>query len=328
LLSSVRIQGASYQVLARTTVSQNSTGGTIVDTDGTSYVTKNATALGALAGAAQLGGIPWDMSIGTYGPFINSIDGLSAEADYSNWWSLAVNGYSSPVGAGSLKTVAGDSYLWFQNPDPTFSRQAVLLVDRITGGTARFGFVPGQTVNVATVAEDLAKVHSLADEKRFSTTDIQLPSQFPAVSGATLHVGSRVYTNAAANVTIKDLAPGTYAIWSEEPMSASTVFVRSQTMLINVGPKPAFGTLKAWRTNASTMAVRFTLSEKSSLTILANRGTQQLVKYSGTRAAGLQTLLLHFRTAAPLTSSVTVKVTAVDSWGRTTAKSLIIAKGH
>lgn len=328
LQSSVRIQGATYQVSARTTVSQSSTGGTIVDTDGTQYVTTHATALGALAAALQLGGMPWDMSIGDYGPFINSINGLSAAPDYSNWWSLAVNGYSSPVGAGSLQTVNGDSYLWFQNPDPTFSRQAVLLVNRVTGGTTKFGFTPGQTVNIATVAENLAKVHTLADEKRFSTTDIQLPSQYPAVSGATLHIGSRVYSNAAANVTVKDLAPGTYAVWSEEPMTASTVFVRSQTMLINVGPKPAFGTLTAWRINPSTMALRFALSEGSRLAVSATSGTRQLVKYSGTRAAGLQTLFLHFRTTAPLTSSVIVKITAVDGWGRTTVQNIIIAKGH
>ncbi len=141
--SSVRIQGATFQVLPTTVVNESAAGGKIVDTDGTSFTTTNATALGATAAALQLGGLPWDMSIGTYGPYINSIDGLAMAGDYSNWWEIVVNGYSSPVGAGSLQTVAGDSYLWFQNPDATGIKPAFLLVTRVTGGTAKRGFTPG-----------------------------------------------------------------------------------------------------------------------------------------------------------------------------------------
>ena len=152
--SSVRVQGATFQVLPSTAVSESAAGGKIVDTDGTSFTTTNATALGATAAALQLGGVPWDMSVSSYGPFINSIDGLAMAGDFSNWWELVVNGYAAPVGAGSLQTVAGDSYLWFQNPDATATKPAFLLVTRVSGGTAKHGFTPGQTVTVTTVGDE------------------------------------------------------------------------------------------------------------------------------------------------------------------------------
>ena len=98
--SSVRVQGATYQVLPRTAVNESSAGGTIVDTDGTSFATTDATALGATAAALRQGDVKWVMTVSSFGPFIDSIDGLSMAGDYSNWWELVVNGYAAPVGAG------------------------------------------------------------------------------------------------------------------------------------------------------------------------------------------------------------------------------------
>lgn len=325
--SSVRIQGATFQVLPTTVVNESAAGGKIVDTDGTSFTTTNATALGATAAALQLGGLPWDMSIGTYGPYINSIDGLAMAGDYSNWWEIVVNGYSSPVGAGSLQTVAGDSYLWFQNPDATGIKPAFLLVTRVSGGTAKHGFTPGQTVTLTTVGDDLFKVNSQADATRFSTTDIQTPAQFPAVDGATVHVGSQVYSAAASTLAVKDLAPGTYAVWSEKVMDSTTVYATSATTLFNVGAKPTLGTLAAGRTNAKTVKVRFKLSERSTVTIAVTKGSKVLAKWSGARAAGAQTLTLHLSPAAPKTTSITVKITAVDGWGRTSVRTIVVPKG-
>ncbi len=326
--SNVRVEGGTYQVLPTTAVDEIAAGGTIVDTDGTSFATTNATALGATAAALQLGGVPWDMSIGTYGPFINSIDGLSMAVDYSNWWDLVVNGYSSPVGAGSLPTVNGDSYLWFQNPDNTYpSRASYLLVTRVTGGTAKRGFTPGQTVTLTTVGDDLSKVDSQADATRFSSTDIQTPAQFPAIAGATVHVGSQVYSAAASTLAVKDLAPGTYAVWSEKAMDSTTVYATSAMTLFNVGAKPTLGTLAAGRTNARTVKVHFKLSERSTVTVAVAKGSKVLAKWSGARAAGAQTLTLRLSPAAPKTMSIRVKVTAVDGWGRTTVQTIIIPKG-
>ncbi len=324
--SSVRVQGATFQVLPRTTVSESAAGGKIVDTDGTSFTTTNATALGATAAALQLGGLPWDMSVSGSGPYVNSIDGLAMAGDDSNWWEIAVNGYASPVGAGSLQTVAGDSYLWFQNPDATFSKPAFLLVTRVTGGTAKHGFTPGQTVTVSTVGANLADVHSQADATRFSTTDIQTPAQFPAIDGATVHVGSQVYGGAASTLAVKDLASGTYAVWSEKAMDTD-VYAPSATVLLNVGAKPALGALAAGRTNAKTVKVHFKLSERSAVTIAVTKGSKVLAKWSGARAAGAQTLTLHLSPAAPKTTSIRVKVTAMDGWGRTTVQTIVIPKG-
>ena len=326
--SSVRVQGATFQVLPTTTVNESAAGGTIVDTDGTSFATTNATALGASAAALRQGGVPWDMSVGTYGPFINSIAGLSMAGDYSNWWDIVVNGYASPVGAGSLPTVSGDSYLWFQNPDNTYpSRASYLLVTRVGGGTAKHGFTPGQTVTLTTVGDDLSKVDSQADATRFSSTDIQTPAQFPAIDGATVHVGSLVYSAADSTLAVKDLGPGTYAVWSEKAMDSTTVYATSATTLFNVGAKPALGALAAGRTNAKTVKVHFKLSERSAITIAVTKGAKLLVKWSGARTAGAQTLTLRLSPAAPATTSIRVKVTAVDGWGRTTVQTIVVPKG-
>jgi len=325
--SSVRVQGATYQVLPATAVSEGTAGRTIVDTDGTSFATTSATALGATATALQLGGLPWDMSVSTYGPFINSINGLAAANDFSNWWDIVVNGYSSPVGAGSLQTVAGDHYLWFQNPDATGIKPAFLLVTRVSGGTAKHGFTPGQTVTLTTVGDDLSKVDSQADATRFSTTSIQTPAQFSALTGATVHVGSQVHSAAASTLAVTGLAPGTYAVWSEKAMDATNVYATSATTLFNVGAKPSLGTLAAGRTDAKTVKVRFTLSERTTVTIAVTKGSRMLAKWSGARAAGAQTLMLRLSPAAPRTTSIKVKVTAIDGWGRTTVKTNVIPKG-
>jgi hypothetical protein len=325
--STVRIEGAGFQVLPQTAVTQSAAGGTIVDTGGTSYATTSATALGATAAALNLGGLPWIMTVSGEGPYIDSIDGLAMAGDYSNWWELAVDGYASPVGAGSLTTVAGDSYLWFQNPDATYSKPAYLLVDKVTGGTAKLGFAPGQTVTVSTLAADLSKVHSQADATRFSTTAIELPSQYPAESGATLHVGSRVYSAAASPLAVTGLPSGTYAVWSEKAMDTS-VYAPSQAMLINVGAKPALGAPSAGRTNATTVKVHFVLSERATVTIVVTRGAKRLARLAGSRGAGAQALTLHLSPAAPKSStSITVKITATDSWGRTTVKTITVPKG-
>ena len=326
--SSVRVQGATSQVLSRTSVHESAAGGKITDSDGTSFVTTNATALGAAAAALRQGNVKWVMTVGSFGPFIDSIDGLSMAADFSNWWELVVNGYAAPVGAGSLQTVAGDSYLWFQNPDATASKPAFLLVNRVKGGTAQYGFVPGQTVTVKSVGENLADVHSQADAIRFSTTDIQTPAQFPAVSGVTLHVGSHVYNPAGSKVTISGLAPGTYAVWAEKAMDATNVYVRSETTLINVGAKPSLGTVTAWRANAKTVRVRLTLSQRCTLDVSVAKGAKRLAEFSGSRTAGARTLTLHLNAAAPLNTPVNVKVTAEDSWGRKVMQKVVIASGH
>ena len=106
------------------------------------------------------------------------------------------------------------------------------------------------------------------------------------------------------------------------------MYVPSETVLFNVGAKPALGTLTAWRKNAKTVKVHFNLSERSTVTVAVTKGSKRLVSYTRTRAAGGQTLTLHLGSAAPKSSSIKVKVTAVDSWGRATVKSLVIAKGH
>ena len=105
------------------------------------------------------------------------------------------------------------------------------------------------------------------------------------------------------------------------------VYAPSATTLFNVGAKPTLGTLRAGRTNAKTVKVHFKLSERSTVTIAVTKGSKLLAKWSGARAAGAQTLTLHLSPAAPKSSSIKVKVTAVDSWGRTTVKSVVIPKG-
>lgn len=327
--SSVRIQGATHEVLPRTPVNERSSGGMLTDSDGTSFTTEYATALGATAAALRRGGLPWDMSVSSFGPFINSLAGLAPEpSDYSNWWSLVVNGYAAPVGAGSLQTIRGDRYLWFQNPDATFARDAVLLETRISGGTAKHGFTPDQTVSVTTLANDLAKVDNAAEARRFSTSEVQTPAQFPPLAGTTLHVGSRVYAAAGPTTSIADLAPGTYAVWAEKAMDATTVYAPSERTLINVGVRPSLGEPAAWRRGRRTVAVRLDLNKAAALEVAVMAGARQLAGYRATRPAGDQTLSVRLSSAAPPATPLTVRVRATDAWGRSVTKNLAAAQGH
>ena len=326
--SSVRVQGAGQQVLARTTVNEEASGGTIADTDGTVFQTESATALGATALALRLDGVPWDMGVGSYGAFVNSIDGLASDpADYSNWWALAVNGYMSPVGAGGMQTMDGDSYVWFQNPDSTFSKGATLLVVSPSGGTAKRGFTSGSAVKLTVVGDDLSMVNSAADATRFSCSDIESPAEFPIVAGASVHVGERVYADVDSTIAITDLAPGTYGVWAEKAMDGTSVYVRSETTLINVGSKPSIRSLSASRTGTRTVRVRYSLSKSSKSTIVVTKGSKQLAKYQRTQASGLQTVTVRIGSGISLRSSLKITVTARDAWGRLAAKSAV-AKGR
>lgn len=238
--SSVRIEGSNYQVLPRSVVDEGKAGGIYADTEGTSFTTESATALGATALALRASGLPWDMTVGSYGPFINSFNGLGMDpTTYANWWNLVVNGFNAPVGCSSLTTTAGDSYLWFQNPDASYpSKPSKLLVVKPSGGTAKGGFVTGKTVTVATLADDLAKVNSAADAARFGSTAIETPKQFQPIAGTTLHVGEKVYSEAEASSQLKNLTPGTYAVWAEKAMDDTGVYARSETVLINIDSAP------------------------------------------------------------------------------------------
>ncbi len=325
--SSVRIEGSNYQVLPRSVVDEGKAGGIYADTEGTSFTTESATALGATALALRASGLPWDMTVGSYGPFINSFNGLGMDpTTYANWWNLVVNGFNAPVGCSSLTTTAGDSYLWFQNPDASYpSKPSKLLVVKPSGGTAKGGFVTGKTVTVATLADDLAKVNSAADAARFGSTAIETPKQFQPIAGTTLHVGEKVYSEAEASSQLKNLTPGTYAVWAEKAMDDTGVYARSETVLINIDSAPSLGALTA-SSRGSQVVVRCALSKKSTVRIVLTRGSKRVGTLTATKAAGTQTFTVRLTSRVPTNATIKATVTAQDDWGRSVSKSITLKK--
>ena len=188
--TSVRIEAHAFNVLPRTNVAEPANGGTYSDTGGDMHTADQATGFGATALATRSAAVTWDFQPSGLGPFVSWFANQQSDpTTYANWWAFVVNGYSSPLGAAGLPSVKDDAYVWFQNPDATFSLPSTLLV---VGGKSRQALLAGQSLTVRVMADDLAKVNSSADADRFGVAegDVQTPAQFAAVEGATVYVGN------------------------------------------------------------------------------------------------------------------------------------------
>ena len=235
---SVRAEGADYQVIPTSAITMSAKSQAVTDTAGHSYKNNDvatATAVNALYWATDQCGVAWDFGVGSYGLFINSIAGLAADpTTFANWWEFTVNGFAPSLGAGSLPAEAGDSYVFFQNPDAGYpALGGKLLVLRVSSAVVK----KGHALKITVLGDDLAKVNSAADAKRFGVTAIEKPAHFKAVSAATLHVGNRVYALTGSSLTIKNLPVGTSAIWAEKAMDTSFVYARSVKTTVRVVKK-------------------------------------------------------------------------------------------
>ena len=235
LRTSVRAEGATFQVMPTTIVTMPAQRQAVTDTAGHTFTNTQlpgATAADALYWATQQRGVTWDFGVASFGLFINSIGGQSADATtFADWWEVTVNGFAPSLGVGGLPAKAGDRYVLFQNPDAGYPPHGGrLLVLRVSALVVK----KGRALKIAVVGDDLAKANSAADAKRFGVTKIETPAQFQAVAGATLHVGNRVYALSGSSVTIKDLPVGAFALWAEKAMDASWVYARSVKTIVHV----------------------------------------------------------------------------------------------
>lgn len=330
--SSVRVEAAGFTALPATSVDESSGGGTYYDPAGHSATTTKATAFGATALATGGAGLPWDFSSSSLGVFVNSFAAQTADpTTFANWWSFVVNGYSAPVGAADLGSVAGDSYLWFQNPDATFSLGSYLLV-ATPGATA---LSPGQALAVSVTGDDLSKVDSQADATRFDIANanlIQTPSQFPAIAGATIHVGDRTYPAAGSQIQIANIPKGTWWVWADKPADSQFVYARSARFQINVGDAPEISALAvkpAKYTRNKLLKISYTTSKDVAQVGFTVKTASGKVIGGGTFnqiSAGARSIVWsggNVPAKKKLGKALTISLGAVDSWGRQASQASI-----
>lgn len=331
--ASVRVEGADRQLIPATWVSVPADGGTAVDTAGHSYTTSFATPLLAADIAASRCGIPWGFTeYAGMGVFIDSFADLVMDpTTYANWWEFVVNGYNAPLGVVGFSTYPDDRYLFFQNPDGGYPPHGARVL--VVRATPARGVAPGTALTLSVVGDDVAKVNSQADASRFETTDIETPSQFQPVSGATLHVGTRVYPLTGDSITIADLPRGSFAVWAEKAMDDACVYARSSAMTVDVHPAPSISSLgvRPHRfSHGHALAVDFRLSRAARvrLTIRNAAGTRLASRTVDYRAGGAKTIIWSGRTARRLGAAITVAVRATDDWGRSSARRLRVPVGR
>jgi len=327
--ATVRAEAAGYTAIGPTAVEVPAAGGLVADSDGSTYTTTIPTPLNALDLATQIHGVPWDMVVSSLGAYVNAIDGQTSDpSTFANWWQFNVNGYSPSVGAGALQANAGDSYLFFQNPDAGWpvAKTPKALVVRLSAGTA---LAANQSFTISVVGDDLTKVNSQAEATRFDITDasqIETSDQFAPVDGATVHVGSRVYTPAGSTVTVSGLPDGTYKVWAEKAMDSSLVYVRSQKTIVTVGTSnaaPVISNVSAaptrFRRNHA-LTVRFTLDKPAVATVSIRSAAGVLLSRTTKTytAAGATAIKWNGRTTRKLGGKLKVSILAVDAFGNRT----------
>jgi hypothetical protein len=320
--ASVRVEAAGFQIAPPTRVVVPQTG-TVTDSLGAAYPYTTANALAALGEAADLRGFSYETL--TFGgePYVNTILGETS-------WMYAVNGAGYPnidVGAFSFEVLPGDAVVYYQSP--TFTPDTMLMKVRVspTGG-----LVPGQAATFTVVGDALSAPNSAADATRFGVdpATVVAPSAFPVVTGATLHVGSRVYVDGAGGdaldgmVTVSDLPKGTYGVWAEKATDSDFTYVRSLRSTVNVALRPVLSRVVA-RPNpfvrgVDKVRVTFTLSKAATVRLVVRSRAGALIKtVTATRSTGVGSIVWNGRTSTGrlVRSGVySLRLKAADSWGR------------
>ena len=263
--ASIRVEASAYQVAPWTAVSVPSTG-SITDsaTPANTYPVTHASALGALAKVAQPKGFTFVTGFG--GDYVSAIAGLDS-------WMYAVNGAGFPnidVGAFTFTLLAGDKVVFYQSP--VFTPDSYLLAVRVAPSKA---LLPGQAATFTVVGDALSAPNSNADADRFkvSPSTVVAPAAFPAITGATLHIGNQVYVDGAdgdaldGTITVDAVPAGTTGVWAEKATDAQFTYVRSTRVLVNVSVAPKLSRVVA-RPNpfvpgVDAVHVAFDLSEGS-----------------------------------------------------------------
>jgi hypothetical protein len=328
----VRVVAATYVVAPWTRVSVPSSG-TITDSLGNSYAADHASALGALAAAADRRGFTFETGYG--GDYVSAIDGLPS-------WMYAVNGAGYPnidVGAFTFHLRNNDRVVFYQSP--TFTPDTQLL-DVHVKPLPSAG--PGPALIKVTVRGDaLSAPNSVADAKRFgvSAATVVAPKDFPLVTGATIHVGSNTYVDGAngdaldGSVTVAEPAfQGSFNVWAEKATDADLTYVRSNPVKFPPGAPPAVHKLAArpnpYTPGSGKVHVSFTLSAPAtvSLAVLTTGpgGGTEVASLTNGFAAGHQTLVWNGQATGGLVAGTRYRlvVTATDIYGRSGSASTLL----
>lgn len=330
--ASVRVEASSETVAPKTTVTVG-TAPTFYDSSGNPYVTKKPNALAALAAAADTRDFTWEAAYA--GSFVTNIGGFTSLPDYSEGWTYSVNGAGYPivdVAAIDFSLAKGDRILWAQDPDATFTLGSVALVVR----TDKTAYTTGEPLTITVVADDLGKVNSQADYDRHELSDpslLETPDEFAPVADATVHVGSATYTTAAdGTVTIASPDAGTTRIWAEKAMDSTRWYIRSSQDLVNYADTLTLTDISVTPTKflpgTQKPKLSFTLSRAASVVIQVRNAKNETV-WSTTirRGDGTSSYTWNGRTEGgklvPRHARYTMRVRAVDTWGRSTALTTI-----
>jgi len=328
----VRVVASAYVVAPWTQVTVPSSG-SITDSDGNSYAADHASALGALAAAADRRGFTFETSYG--GDYVSAIDGLSS-------WMYAVNGAGYPnidVGAFTFQLRNNDHVVFYQSP--AFTPDTQLLVVHIKPGAPS---ETGQGLITVTVRGDaLSAPNSAADAKRFgvAASKVVAPKDFPLVTGATIHVGNNTYVDGVDGdaldgaVTVTEpWYEGSYAIWAEKASDADLTYVRSNPVKFPLGGPPQVRKLVArpnpYTPGAGKVHVTFTLSAPAvvSLAVLTTGtgGGEEVASLTHDFAAGRQTMVWNGQATGGLVHGARYRVVvhATDIYGRSGSASTLL----
>jgi hypothetical protein len=323
--ATVRVEAAPFTVAPPTKVDVSPTA-RFFDAAGNPYRPGHASALGALAAAGQRRDFSFEAAYG--GDFITSIAGFASLPDYSQGWIYAVNGAGYPVidvGALSFTLQNGDDVLFAQYPDAAFAHGTKALRVRMADAV----LTTGEPLTLTVVGDDLAKANSLAGAARFGVGPevVETPAQFAPVEGAVVHVGAATYlSDASGVVTVAAPPAGTSCIWAERDMDATFAYIRSTQRLVNVADALVLSGLTATPQRFSAghpVSIKFAVSRSATVKYTVRSKAGRLIAALSRRVAGGSvTMRWDGRTAAGRavrTGTYTVRVTAVDTWGRAAA---------
>ncbi|MBN2205139.1 MAG: DUF4430 domain-containing protein, partial [Thermoleophilia bacterium] len=332
---SLRVEAVSHTVAPATTVAVPLTS-TVVDSLGTGASFAEPMAMVAFAKAADRRGFTFEGL-----EFLDRVANLGDPVSWTSWWLYQVNGWQPDFGMAALPVITGDKVVVFQ-----CASEAPWTNKQLDVRASPRGVRPGEPITLTVREDDLSKFNGMAAFDRWGPdptgmTDEEIASYIesiwasPLSAGAVLHVGSRVYELTAPDfengtITLTDLPVGRYSVWAEKPFDAEYNYVRSAETLIDVGPGAKISNVRVAPNPyvpKTVMRVTFLLSTKASvgMKIYNTYGQRVATVKAKTLYAGTRTLKWDGVRSAPLTTKLTVRLRAVDTWGRVTLKSVTVS---
>ena len=182
----IRVEGSSATLFTGVRAVRSTT---IADSTGRKHEIA-ANPLAALDLAARIGAFPYVVKESAWGLGVDSVNGeLPVPADPYPGWMYRVNGVSLPVGANVATLAVGDEVLWYY----------------------------GTWDASPTVAQPSAKLVKVGRSLRVTAKQLDMQGVGSALSGATVHVGSRVATSGPnGDVTLPMNAVGDYGVRVEK----------------------------------------------------------------------------------------------------------------